>query len=1271
MSRRRSKPGRHRLDPIEVIEGRTPVSLDELFRLVHEVNPTGQALSEPERKRRYAFKARLQSLLVLRFADHVEAVADPQNPAVVSIQRRGLAGDACHAILDELEPEARSLVRRQLDERAHSVETPVPATSRGRGTPAPPERPDEPGDNAEQLVRQATHALEAFDFETAQDRLHAALALSGGASSAALPLVELLVDHLGADGEALDVERRLSPEAAAHPGVRAKLALAAARLSQSDRALRLLKGLAPTASTDAWAALARASLREQDEHAAEHWIRQLREHVPAHPDLPRLARDVEASRASRMGPLEASLERDFAAGQVDRIEDRARAILAEWPESAVARRVLRESSERRRRQECEEAIESARRALLAGDLAGARRSLERAASLGGSDEDLLRRLDQAEEEARGRADADRVAAVLGGLRGPTRREAMLAYLSLPPPLRRRVREGEELALLESLDQLAPPHSAVRPEAAVDAVLAFEDAERLLAAGDPQAALARLAGHEKELRHLHQVRELTSRAEREAAQARGSHAAALLAAAEEAAGRSAPEEATRLLAACERRVLSATDQARAEALSARLDEAVSTRQLEARWNVARAAGDLLAAREAASLILKRASAEEAARWQAELEGLRAAIRQQWRQRTFDNPGPDLDLRDVTPSHFTEDAAVWLTEDGAHLVLCDAHGPWVFVRVVDLAAERVVRALAMRAPESLGSHLGHAVDGETLWVVGERGHFLRLSMGDWEVVQFRSLREILPEGLLLERAVPLPGSAFLWAHSRIPNEGNNLCVVDIDAWRVRRQVSGEGWICPVLGAQAPQMVCPRLLEPGARLHSATGRPVGDLPVRRWVLGSAVHPGGSGLLLLVGEEGGEEPGDDLALLEVGDAGCGQLLTLPEGHPDTAHTVATALRDRLAYALVSSFDSGRTLVAVRATRAGLRRAYSRSVADTALLVQDARSQRVALLQPTPRGIEGVLLGARPPEEGQSDLVEDRAVLPSVNPPFICGWPAGAPRTKSHVLVVELERRDPRERRDFVRSYRHRHESDPQELLALLLALRQIPGEHETAEGLSSWLAERFPDDPATVLIRAGGCAETRQWAELRRIVGAADLRRLDDGTAQHLHHLLGIARLHAGDRQGALAAWRAGMRRLGACQLEECLPLAIPLPARLQPKHWGPGQPVVRQLMGAVHVADQALARGDVEGALAAIDRPVVWRASELQSSARLAEAHLRSVRASSWFHAALALARFLSLHAGDSFSRWRELPFPEATWEPSRLDELSRRCSAWLERAPAQGD
>jgi hypothetical protein len=114
--RRRRRP---RISPgrIEaVLDGTAEPGFDDLLDMIRSVNPTRMGLSAAERAQRYALKAHLQSLLIQRYFEDI-AVFPTARAGVVGLRRRAGRGDACHAVVSHLDPEARELVDQGLTEQ--------------------------------------------------------------------------------------------------------------------------------------------------------------------------------------------------------------------------------------------------------------------------------------------------------------------------------------------------------------------------------------------------------------------------------------------------------------------------------------------------------------------------------------------------------------------------------------------------------------------------------------------------------------------------------------------------------------------------------------------------------------------------------------------------------------------------------------------------------------------------------------------------------------------------------------------------------------------------------------------------------------------------------------------------------------------------------------------------------------------------------------------------------------------------------------------------
>ncbi len=497
-------------DPTRLLREGGQVQLEELFRLIHQANPTDRGLPQAEQTQRYALKAALQSLLIERFADRLR-VRDEEDDTVL-IEHASGDRDACHARLSALSAEAHSWVRWQLD----TAEPRAATQSEGRTA-----------SGEATVLDQARRALEEYDYPLADGLLVEAFKGSGGQVAEALALLELLVEHLGLDERSLALEPDLSRRAREHPRVRALLALSAARLGRLGAASRLVEGLRGLAEVHA--ELARQALVQGENDLARSSAGRLRDADPAHPALPALEQELDArrraERADRRRPAELELLRLQEGERWVELQEQANALLRRFPGSAVAASCRSRADQALTAQETAELELSAEHDAERGDLGGAIEKLGRARALGADVGARLSQLREAEARTRDEGAVEAVRALL------PEREGLLAWCALSAELRQAFPEPR-LRDLGSLLRVSR-----RPEPAVDALLALES---LTEAMPVEARLALLEPHSGLLERsrgrslLHTLR--TARQEQEAERRRAARA--------EEASRQAAEEFAR-------------------------------------------------------------------------------------------------------------------------------------------------------------------------------------------------------------------------------------------------------------------------------------------------------------------------------------------------------------------------------------------------------------------------------------------------------------------------------------------------------------------------------------------------------------------------------------------------------------------------------------------------------------------------------------------------------------------------------------------------------
>ncbi|MBI5482452.1 MAG: hypothetical protein HY906_26590, partial [Deltaproteobacteria bacterium] len=699
----------------DILAGRARADARRLLELIHAVNPTGRELPETERERRYRVKARLQSVLLHDFGDEVQARSDPAAPGTVTLWHRYAGLDACHAVVLELDEDARCRVQWQLDvgdstdgaaEMAPAAGSTAALPAAGRAT------------SAANLVRRGREALAAYDFEEAREQLDAAVRLSRGAPEAVVPLLELLVDHLAAYRDALAVEGALPSETMARPRVRALLALAAACCSERKTAVRLLKGMEAPAAAEVLAILAQDACRAGQLDEAQRHVAELRERDSAHPELVRLAADVARLRAAARQPLEDELMRTLERGELETGERQARALLTRWPDSELAGRTLAQLDARRRREAAAARLAEAEQALVAGDLGCAASLVHEARTLGGKPDDLEARLAAAQAAAARDARRAQEEAIVGRLTSDTSLEpdSLLGYLALDDDQRAAVRGRVQSPPLEWLEQARAARPRERPEALVAAVVAAERAEAALKAPRGfEAALAVLAPLEGVIEPLAHARALLARAREEQRAARQTAAITALGAARDALAAGDVAAALARLPQIDARVLPRElrdERDRLESAARRRDDA----QRRAARVAALASTDPLAARDEAARLVGLTEGAEQAGWLRQRDELAAAVRRAFRVRVVDSREAH-ERGDLLDAMCEVEGGIATTLDAAtgEVWLAGVRAEWVFLWVLEAASGHCCRRAVLRTPEPLGDVTAQ-LEARSLWLIG---------------------------------------------------------------------------------------------------------------------------------------------------------------------------------------------------------------------------------------------------------------------------------------------------------------------------------------------------------------------------------------------------------------------------------------------------------------------------------------------------------------------------------------------------------------------------
>lgn len=719
------------------------------------------------------------------------------------------------------------------------------------------------------------------------------------------------------------------------------------------------------------------------------------------------------------------------------------------------------------------------------------------------------------------------------------------------------------------------------------------------------------------------------------------AAALLTEAEASLARGELRLARRALATA--RSLGADD----DSLDARISAAERLAGPLAGFEAARERGDWIAARDHARRAAEVASEPEP--YLAAAERCAANVRADWGIVDLEVDLPlDADPTLVEITRGSLETSRWqLLDDGATLLHCAAHHRSVFLREIDVASRRIRRVGWVRAPGAVDPYAPAQVVGDRIWFSCTTGEVVELSRSPLDVVRCVSLRDFMLPDRHLTGFVVAPPGRYVWANVDHLDEDRATVVVDTDTFEARRPPYAEHF-WGIAGTSPSRVAGSDVMARRTRIFDASGRTV---PWRapEGVAHCAIvsHPLGAGYVALVGA-----PPDDETQSRYG------LVECLEGQPPSEVVEIEDTMDEMDIGIATSRACARTfvlahvgddltLIAFRSGLDGIRATWSVPVPSDACLVTDAEARHVLLVSASLDRLDVVRLG------------EDAPSL--APPPFEAVMWRGGVRINQELdddsrELVDALRSVPDRRVDaWIETQRKRHRKAPARLASLVEALiftRRLTD----AESVLTYALERYPSDATLALARGELAVAYDRWSEVIATLSSIDSASLEGGRARRVYLLLAAAHLEAGrpdvacdlldaDPDAASTFVADGLRRiaLALADSDAC------------------DAPALRAVVRACRAADAHLADADFDGARRALDIPAVHAHPELQSSARLAEAHL-GLSPSSPLEVvgqAQALARFVGT------DDWTT-NLPGLGWSRERIDDVRRRAAAWLDES-----
>jgi len=1264
-------------DPDRVFANQVPVRIDQLFDLIHAVNPSERGLTGHALAGAYATKARLQSLLIERFGDdlrieevHRSAGQPPDEGDIVGIVHRTYRKDACHALVRQLSARAQAWVRWQRDTAAEAPgatadPAALPATdASGRRAS---DTDDSDASSPAAILDRGERLLAQYDYDAARTQFEAVLAAKHPAEPtqqvrAARLLLGLLVEHLADDAAALALQTKLPRPLLTDPAVGCLLATAAARTGDLARATGFLADHDGERADAAAIALAEAHLAHGDLDDCARLLAHVPPSSASAPAAQRLHSALRAARAATCRDLEAALAQALLHDddQTDRL---AHQILAIDPDHIAARAALRNLRRTREQSAIADTFREVQLHVATGDLAAARTAFLRLPA-NAPDHDVLGSVLQAAEQraaaaARDRAIADLVGQLDAAITLDVIAELHAADADTIAAVRARIASPAARWLLT----FEPRRSRGDQAAVAAAIVHLVEAEQLAGTGDQAKALRLLAPHAAILRCSPRARSFLDALEQHENQERRRVAAETLAVAEVRAV-AEPAAAAELLRDIDPRLLDPPVAARREELLARVDAAVT---LAAEQNRLRGAldGDDLSTACASLQRLIQFDASAGDRTQ-EIAAFERQIRARFVMARCEGDDALSDLLPLPPP-----PTACLPAQGLRtgVVLAEQRGARVFVRTAHLDP-RDNRSFVVHPPAPFSLLHVHAESDAVLWLVG-REAIVQMDLDTGAprtLLPFAALHQVHD----VECALPV-GRHKVWVGTPA-----GVFLVDRARWITERRIDDFQRLCPLWGHREAMVVYSRHLHGYVRTD-ALGR--GGFEQHRPFLlhGAVARPSGSGAALLYSrwkETAGEVgPMLQIAALLPNNRGYGEV-DLGHVRADSRVELVTSSTAERVFVVAEMTGSGRQLIAVELGDRGVAEHWRVPVPELRLL-GDAEGRAAFALHDDGDRVVLHELTAECPKPGGD------AVAP--------GWRAARPMPERlpdvAPAIARLGARMGNGEEAAGAWTEREYEAACRDLLPLLDAgvreqrvLGFLASGPDEVKLLAAQRAGMFAGAGSEVVARlwslANGRAPGAVLLRAQQRAGAGDpagaLVELADveltgataGMVAQLARLRSACHLAAGDASAARAELHAAAVGESAAALPDAFAAWLDelQPARRREATAAPG--TLREFLGCIRAAERHLDASDHPTALAPLDQPAIWRQRDVQAIARLAAAWLgigEGAGAVARVRRDRALAEFVALFEAND--PWNGNRLGESSWPLARLAGIARAAEACL--------
>lgn len=1281
----------------EILKEKVPFTVYELIKMIHRVNPTGEEISPQEACERYKIKTRLQSLLIRRFNESlIVEQPEPDNPRLVGFRLRHFNEDACHAMIDELDEDARAWTQRQIDEDLtnHSfasteiLKKSIHYESMGSADYSPSDRVKEKEENLtkDELIKLGQNALAEYDYEACEYYYHLALKVAGNDSAPMLFLLELYVDYLAAYEKALDLSNTIAVSIKTNDKVKVLLALAAARSGHIDTALEWIKRITHPRASEVYVLSIRRFLQEGDLERASNCLSELESFGQAElkPEIDQFVKGIQALRAKSLEPIEQEMLLSWQEGRTEDSLKLADRILSVSPENKAAGRIRYEFEKQQLEEKVNQLLRLADEANQNKDFSREAELLNKAIAIGAKDQNLAKRLASAQNEARLQKEEMEIYSLINLLAEGNLKKAFLQYINLNTQQRSRLKDKIYDPHLAWLDQILSAPIITKSEKVVEAVLILSKNKEALKQGrEPERIMAEMEPHLKVLQPVPEAQKLWRQAEMTLQTMKYKEAKDLLDKAIRFLDLEDSQKARACLDQIKVDLWREDDQRLFNDLNHRLPYLEKFMRQKQMYTEAHERGDHLTARKMAEKLAEHTGENKAGYWLDRAQEHSSHLKKEWSLTSID--------LDELPMYYASFGLRWLADDtktclrpeARQLIIASSQERWVFLRIFSLDDQKLKKVIILRAPKQmLLQNIG--LEGKVLWITSGDGAVLAFDLEQLNILYWYDFSSFATEEEVIEGVFLFPKSKFLWLDKRyIKTNFETIEIIDIERQRIVHQVKASCYPMIINMGGHFRAAIQNLTTNTVQVYSERGNSLENFAFEKsqTIHVATLHPNGNdyvffpfddqGSMNLFQESSQEPPGDLVMNLLVRPAPKGkyQPLRIENSNGELQHLAFTSLETGLVFFIYrDAFSEGSNylLSAFRETGQGFELVYEVNIPCKIVFACDEFSRQVAAINFQGNQVQFVVLNENPPVFDFTDNNFYKKDFPDFRADYyICNNPTGEIKDMSLAYAMQLKNFTKKEFDETVNRIKQPGFNNPDEIVAFIHALHSTFN-FTKANEIKMWMRTQYPNHFSVLQDLAEEAAREKRWPEAVSLLEKISRSDLNHGNSCHICHLLGIGYFFKGQVQKALDIWREGEAyEDGECDLDpylEYAEIALTLPEK-RPKEKND----LINILDTFESIDHHLNNMRWGEAVAIIENTPTLVKTDLQMLGRLTWAFLnQNVKHGErqWLYKIIILGNYCQVF--NNKFRCDDLILPPyiETWSESRLSEIAKQAKEWLD-------